>query len=220
MPLSRKLALVSVLLGLGAASQSSAQAIQHPPADTVAPGVVRIVPGPSYGAGALRRAILGSGWRDLWITPVSAPLFDIDTFAGGLRIDKRGGGFQTITLHLTEKNGWKEYRFRSVDKYPYLRLPRALAGTVLGDIIQDQTGNLFPAAPLIVPPFVAAIGGLHVGADLYVMPDDPQLGKYRQTFAGMLGTLELKGKEAPDDKPGFAGSAAIKDTKDFFEDLE
>lgn len=181
---------------------------------------MRIVPGPSYGAGALKRAILGSGWRDLWITPVSAPLFDLDTFAGGVKIDKRGGGFQTITLHLTEKDGWKEYRFRSVDKYPYLRLPRALAGTFLGDIIQDQTGNLFPAAPLAVPPLIAAVGGLHVGADLYVMPDDPQLGKHRETFAGMLGTVELKGKEAPDDKPGFAGSAAIKDTKDFFEDLE
>jgi hypothetical protein len=219
MTISRNFAVVSVLIA-AAASRSAAQVIHHPPGDTVAPGVVRIVPGPSYGTGSLGRAILGNGWRDLWITPVSAPLFDLDTFAGGVRIDKRGGGFQTITLHLTEKNGWKEYRFRSVDKYPYLRLPRALAGTVLGDLIQDQTGNLFPAAPLIVPPFVAAVGGLHVGADLYVMPDDPALGKYRETFAGMLGTVELKGKEAPDDKPGFAGSAAVKDTKDFFEDLE
>ena len=177
------------------------------------------VPGSTYGAGPLKSLILGKGWRELWETPVTVPVIDIDTFAGGLKIDKQGGGFQTVTLHMTEKNGWKEWRFRSVDKFPELHLPPAIAGTFLGSIIEDQTGNLFPAAGVILPPFMEAIGALHVTPQLYVMKDSPGLGKYRETFKGMLGTMELKGEEAPDDKPGFAGSNKIKDTDAFLEDM-
>jgi hypothetical protein len=65
-----------------------------------------------------------------------------------------------------------------------------------------------------------SIGVLHVNASLYVMGDSPRLEQTRDTVAGMLGTFELKGDEAPDDKPGFAGSRAIKNTEKFFEDLK
>src|SRR4051812_10513215 len=176
---SRKISLVFLLASVGTLStESVAQSSRQTAADSARASAhaarATVVPGPSYAAGPLKRAILGEGWRDLWTTPVSAPLFDIDTFAGGLKVDKRGGGFQTITLHLSQQNGWQEYRFRSVDKYPKNRLPPSLAGTLAGEIIQDQQASLFPAAPLIVPPFIAAVGGLHVPADLYVMPDNPK----------------------------------------------
>lgn len=177
-----------------------------------------VLPG-SYDSPPLGLAILGAGWRDVWRVPVTAPVLDLDTYAGGLKIDKRGGGFQTVTLHMTEKDGWKEYRFRSIDKFPMQRLPESLKGTFAGRIIQDQTASLFPGAALMSSPFVAAIGGLHVVPKLYVMPDDPRLGEHRSTFAGMLGTMELKGEEAPGDKPGFAGATKIKGTENFFEDL-
>jgi hypothetical protein len=178
-----------------------------------------VVPGATYEAGSLKRLVFGAGWRDLWTTPVNAPFFNIDTFAGGLRVDKRGGGFQSVTLHLTEQNGWQEWRFRSVNKYPELNLPPDLDRTVIGNIIKDQTGNLFPAAAVIVPPFMAAVGGLYVEPKLYVMQDNARLGNDRKLFAGMLGTVELKPEEGPDDKPGFAGSTKIKDTDEFLEDL-
>jgi hypothetical protein len=178
-----------------------------------------VVPGPGYDAGSLKQLILGSGWRDLWTTPVNVPFFNIDTFAGGLKVDKRGGGFQSVTLHLTEQNGWQEWRFRSVDKYPELNLPPELKGTAVGRIIEDQTGNLFPAAGAIVPPFMAAVGGLHVDANLYVMQDNGRLAPDRKLFAGMLGTVELKPEEGPHDTPGFAKSTKIKDTEGFLEDF-
>jgi hypothetical protein len=179
---------------------------------------VAVVPG-QYAAGSVATTVLGSGWRDLWVTPVRVPVFDLGTFAGGVKIDKSAGGYQTITLHMTEQNGWREYRFRSVDKFPGQRMPSSIRGTMLGAFFQDQTSAIFPAAPLLAPPFSAAIGALHVVPTLYVMPDDPRLGEHRATFAGLLGTVELKGEEAPDDKPGFAGSTKVKDSDGFFEDL-
>ena len=197
-------------------AQGSAQ--ERRATDTTARKTVTVLPG-NYASPPLSRSILGAGWRDLWATPVTAPVLDINSYAGGLEIDKRGGGFQTVTLHMTEEGGWKEYRFRSVDKFPNQRLPDWVKGTAVGRIIQDQTASLFPGGPLLAPPFMAAVGGLHVVPKLYVMPDDPALKEHRRTFAGMLGTFELKGEEAPDDKPGFAGSTKIKGTEGFFEDI-
>src|SRR5262245_5984690 len=172
--------------------------------------VVVVPPGEQYQAGPFTRVFLGSGWRDLWATPVRAPVLDLSTYAGGLKVDKRGGGQQTLTVHLTEEEGWQEYRFRSVDKFVSQGMPPALKGTLLADLLADEVNTLFPAAPLLVPPMLEAIGALHVKPKLYVMGDNPRLGVLRDTVVGMLGTVELKGSEAPDDKPGFAGSRAIK----------
>jgi hypothetical protein len=209
--------VISASLGVPLSGQGEVRrdpSVARRAADTL----VSVLPG-SYAAGPLTRALLGSGWRDLWVTPVNVPVFDLGTFAGGVKIDKQAGGYQTITLHMTEQNGWREYRFRTVDKFPGQRMPSSIRGTVLGAFFQDQTSSLFPGAPLLAPAFSASIGALHVVPTLYVMPDDPRLGEHRATFAGMLGTVELKGEEAPDDKPGFAGSTKVKDSDGFFEDL-
>ena len=41
----------------------------------------------------------------------------------------------------------------------------------------------------IFPPLLEAVGLKSAPPRLYVMPDDPALGEFRQEFAGMLGTL-------------------------------
>ncbi|MGH7554059.1 MAG: hypothetical protein ACREMQ_13640, partial [Longimicrobiales bacterium] len=90
----------------------------------------------------------------------------------------------------------------------------------MGELIQDQISAQHPAAPLIVPKLLDAIGILSVEPALYVMPDDARLGEFRATFAGMIGALEPKPKEGPDDTPGTYGSRKIVDTKELFDELE
>jgi hypothetical protein len=82
---------------------------------------VTVTPGNQYRAGGLETFFLGGGWRELWTTPVSAPVLNFD--ARGLEFDKRGGGRQSITVHFKEKDGWKSYVWRSVDKVPSSRAP-------------------------------------------------------------------------------------------------
>ena len=180
---------------------------------------VTATPGKEYRAGPLKRAILGSGWRDLWVTPVTVRVFDPSTYAGGLTFDKRGGGSQTITVHLKEEHGWRKILFRTVDKFSSQGQPSALKGTALGSVLADQNSALLPAAPLLVPPLLDAIGALHVTPSLYVMGNSPRLGPVRDTVAGLLGTVELKPSEAPDKQPGFANSRAIKGTGDLLDDI-
>jgi hypothetical protein len=182
--------------------------------------LVRVVPGPDYQAGAFSRRLRGAGWRDVWLTPLKAPVLDLDRYGTGLELVRRGGNMQSVTMHMREAGGWREYRFRSVDKTPLQHMPAAVKNGSGGVILQDQVSALFPAAPLLVGPFMDAIGALHMVPTLYVMPHDPRLGIYRDSVGGMLGMMELKGQEAPNDEPGFAGSRKIKSTPRFFADLE
>jgi hypothetical protein len=177
-----------------------------------------VAPGPKYKRTVIGKTFLGSGWRDLWTTPINAPLFDIDTFAGGLKVDERGGGRQTLTLHFLEKEGWRDYVFRSVDKYPLLQaMPKEMQGTLSGRVVQDEVSALLPGAGVLMAPLLDAAGILRVSPGFYVMPDNPKLGSQQDTFANILGTVELNPKEAPDDKPGFAGSAKILSAEKFLE---
>ena len=177
------------------------------------------VAGQYYATDGWKRTLLGTGWRDVWVTPISVPPLRLGTYAGGLKVLERGGGYQSMTLHLQEESGWKEYRFRSANKFPGMTLPGALHESAVGRIIQDQVSAFFPGAPVMVTPMLDAIKALHVDPKLYRLADDRRLGVYRDTMGGMLGTMELKPNEAPNDKPGFEGSAKIQSSDDFFKEL-
>lgn len=202
-------AAVAVTL-LAAAGSAAAQSTER---------TTTIVAGPDYKAGGLKRAILGDNWRALWLAPIQVPVLDLGSFAGGLTPEEQGGGNQSVTLHFLDASG-EGWVFRSIDKYPEQGLPPELDGSFMGGLIADQISALNPGASRMMPPILEAAGILHVEPALYVMPDDPRLGEYRRTFAGMLGGLEFKPNEGPDDTPGWASSRKIKGTDEFLNDME
>lgn len=166
-----------------------------------------VVPGPRYAADRVQEFFLGENWRHLWLTPIRAPVLDLGSFAGGLE-PFRTGGNQSTTLHMRGADG-RRYVFRSVDKFVQKSLPRDLRGTPAGILIQDQTSALFPTAEAAVGPIQDAVGLLYPPARVFVMPDDPRLGEFREEFAGMLGVLFERPDEGPDGTPGFAGSRRV-----------
>src|SRR5215210_4740783 len=125
--------------------------------------------GPQYRAGGLHRLLLGREYRSLWTTPISVPVLDLRTFAGGLRPVSKGGGQETKSLQLVAPDG-REYFFRSVDKDPSATLPLELRGTVAGSVVRDQTSSAFPTAPPVVNRLLAAAGILHGDSRLFVLP--------------------------------------------------
>jgi hypothetical protein len=146
-------------------------------------------PGPRYGASGLHRLLLGREYRSLWTTPVSVPVLDLRTFAGGLRPVSKGGGQQTKSLLLRAADG-REFFFRSVDKDPSSTLPPELRPTVAGNVVRDQTSSALPTAPLIVDQLLTAAGILHAESGFYVLPSDPILGEFQAEFSGLMGFLE------------------------------
>ncbi|HEX6587605.1 MAG TPA: hypothetical protein VF039_01180 [Longimicrobiales bacterium] len=209
-------AAAGALAALAGPAEAQSQASRSP---LPAIDSVTVVPGARYDEGGWTRFWLGDGWRDEWTTPIRVPVLDIHRFAGGLEFERQGGGNQSITLHMIGADG-VGYVFRSVDKHPGKALPHDLKDTPVGDVVQDVISALHPAGALVTGRLLDATPLLHVDPRLAVMPDDPALGEFRETFAGMLGTIEEKPQEGPDDTPGFAGSEKVKGWDNMLEDLE
>ncbi len=169
---------------------------------------VTIVAQPAYAAEGLKASLLGRDYRDLWTSPIRVPVLDLDEFAGGLTPVERGSGMQTISLRFLGEDG-VEYNFRSVDKDQGGGLHPDFQNTLIDRIAQDQVSSKHPTGALIADPLLQAAGVLHARPQLYVMPDDPKLGEYRELFAGMLGLIEVHTNEGPDDTEGFAGSEQV-----------
>ncbi|MGH7525873.1 MAG: hypothetical protein ACREMX_04135 [Gemmatimonadales bacterium] len=181
---------------------------------------VTVVPGADYRAGWLHRFLLGDHYRDLWTTPVEVEVLDLETFAGGLRPSKRGGGQQTRSLRFQGGDG-REYAFRSVDKDPSSILPPELRGTAVGDVVRDQISAGHPVAALVVAPLLQAAGVLHPKPRLALLPDgDPRLGAFEAEFGGMLGIIEERPDEPGEDQPGFAGASKVIGTDKLIERLD
>jgi hypothetical protein len=160
-----------------------AQASQSPRAETVQ------APGPEYRASGLHKLLLGKEYRSLWTTPITVPVLDLRTYAGGLRPVSKGGGQETKSLLLVAPDG-REFFFRSVDKDPSASLPPELRPTVAGRVMRDQTSSAFPTAPLVVARLLTSAGIPHGESRLFVLPRNGGLGEFETDFAGVMGFLE------------------------------
>src|SRR3712207_5898989 len=69
---------------------------------------------------------LGTNYRAVWSTPVKAPVLRLSQT--GLTIEELGGGQQTKSLQLADKEG-REWALRSVDKDVTFALPKLLRHT-------------------------------------------------------------------------------------------
>ncbi len=66
---------------------------------------VLATPRMSYEANPFRAAMMGRGWRELWRVPVRTQVLDLDQYAGGLTVVRRGGGKQTSSLRMRGEDG-------------------------------------------------------------------------------------------------------------------
>lgn len=210
---ARRIAVAMLVAASPARAAAQAGAERAEPGATIA-----VAPGPQYRAGWLHRLFFGSHYRDLWITPVEAPVLDLDRFAGGLQATRKGGGQQTKSLRFDGADG-KEYQFRSLDKDPVGALSPALRSTAAADIVRDQTSAGHPVGALLVPPLLEAADIPHAPPHVFILPQaHPRLGEFAAEYGGLLGTIE----ERPDDEQGseFEGAREVISTSKLLKELE
>jgi len=177
------------------------------------------IPGPEYEAGWLHEFFFGAHWRDLWTTPLEVEILDLEKFAGGLTPIEKGGGFQTKSLKFKGEDG-RIWKFRSLNKDPKKVLPEELQESVVADILQDQISTSNPLAPLVVAPFLDAVGVLQSKPFLVYIPDNEKLGEFRSEFANLLGMIEIHPDEGEEGKKGFEDADKVSGTLKLFETLE
>jgi hypothetical protein len=139
----------------------------------------------------VQRWMLGENYRKEWSQPVQMKMFDVTKEKGGFKILSLGGGKQTRSLKLEDKNG-EEWSLRTIDKDPEKAIPENFRNSVAKDIVQDLISAANPYAPLTVPTMARAIGVTQASPELFFVPDDPSLGYYRPLFANTVCLLEKK----------------------------
>lgn len=145
---------------------------------------------PQYNtAGSFHRKMLGVNYRAEWAQPMPFPVMDLEHEKGGLTILQRGGGKQTSSLRLQDKNG-DEWVLRSLRKDPIVAVPVALRETFAVALVQDQISAANPYAPFVVAKLAESAGVPHANPKLVYLPKDTSLGIYRNDFGDQVYLFE------------------------------
>jgi Omp85 superfamily domain/Calcineurin-like phosphoesterase len=137
----------------------------------------------------LKKFFMGQNYRPEWSTPVNMKVFKINQEKGGFTILSLGGGNQTKSLRLRDKNG-KEWVLRSVNKNPTKAVPEAFRGTVAEDLVAEMNSASNPYAALAIPTLARSLNLVAPQPELFFVPDDPAFGYYRKLFANNICMLE------------------------------
>ncbi len=162
--------------------------------------------------GGLKKYLMGQNYRKEWSAPVNMKVLDIRKEKGGLKIESLGGGQQTRSLRLKDKNG-KEWVLRGVNKNIETALPEEFRGTAAEDFTPELNSAAHPYGALIVPSLAEPLNILTSKPELFFVPDDPNLGIYRLLFANTVCLLEQRNFALAEDK-------SISTSKVFTEILE
>ncbi|MBC8084698.1 MAG: hypothetical protein H7Z21_15985 [Hymenobacter sp.] len=183
-----------------------------------APATQMLAAGRQYAGSGPARFFLGPLYRTSWTQPVPVRTLDLNTEKGGLYPFGRGGGRQTTSLKLIAADS-SEYVFRSVDKDVARILPPELRNSVAADVLRGITPTAHPYSALVAGALLDQTDILHARPRLFVLPDNQQLGAYRQEYAGLLGTLEDRPVDPKPNLPGFGGADEVRRSFSFFRQL-
>ncbi len=165
-------------------------------------------------AGAFQRWLLGEHYRSLYLTEFEFPVIDLDTFMGGLTPIKRGGGNQTNSLRLKDKEG-HQYVLRDLTKDVTRLLPFPFNKMRLAEFIgTDNFLSTHPFAPVVIPPMAEAINIYHTNPRFVYVPKQPRLGVNNDIFGGSVYLFEERPGGSWEGMQQFGGSDALKSTPD------
>ncbi|MFK7833322.1 MAG: metallophosphoesterase [Winogradskyella sp.] len=165
----------------------------------------------------------GERYRKYYSTKVKAPNVGLDTLFGGLQPVRKGGGNQSKSLRLKDKNG-TQYVMRAVRKQAlqylqaFLFKDQYIEGqfddTATEDLVLDVFTGSHPYAPLVVGDLADAIGVYHTNPVLYYVPKQERLGSYNDEFGDELYMIEEHTSEGHSDKASFGFQNKLLSTDD------
>lgn len=147
----------------------------------------------------------GDRYRTYFGTPVTAKVAQLDTLYGGLKVTKEGGGHQSYSIRLEDKNG-KEYSMRSLRKNALKFLKFKIKGiafdaneyknTWTEETISDFFTTAHPYMQLVINPLARSIKVNHSSPELFYIPKQATLGSFNSEFGDELYFIE----ERPSDE--------------------
>ncbi len=174
--------------------------------------------GEKYAASKFKRVFFGDNYREEWVTPVEVPVFNFENEQGDLEIVKKGGGGQTKSLRLENKDE-QQWVLRSIEKDPSKVIPEVVKMQLAVDVAQDQMSAYLPWAALSVPRLADAAGIYHTNPEIVYLTKDPRLGPYEDDVWEGLYLLEERPNGNRKDVKSFGRSKDIIGTPDMFDEI-
>ncbi len=177
-----------------------------------------VIAGSQYKAGKLHHLFWGKHYRTEWTTPVKVKSVFLDTLEGGIKPILKGGGRQTRTLRLADKDG-KQFVLRSIDKTFGRALPEIFRGTFSEKIINDQVSIAHPYAFLTVPVLAEAAKIFHTNPRVVFIPSQKALGEFNNEFANQLYLFEERPGGNQEETENFGNPEDIDGTEKLLQKL-
>tara|TARA_R110002126_G_scaffold72364_1_gene180880 strand:- start:39886 stop:43599 length:3714 start_codon:yes stop_codon:yes gene_type:complete len=170
----------------------------------------------------------GDRYRKYFGAKVVAPTVGLDTLFGGLTPIRRGGGHQSKSLRLQDKQG-REYVMRALrknavqylqavvfkDQYVEGQFEESLTQELLMDVF---TGS-HPYAPFTIDKLAEAIDIYHTKPVLYYVPKQETLAEFNEDYGDELYMIEERTGKGHGDKKNFGYANNLVSTDDLRKNL-
>ncbi len=176
----------------------------------------------------LYRFLWGERYRKYFGTKVNALTVYLDTLFGGLTHVRKGGGHQSKSLRLRDKEG-REYVMRALRKnaVQYLQavafqdqyIEGLFDNTATEDLLMDVFTGSHPYAPFTIGKLSDAVGIYHTNPVLYYIPKQNALGYFNSEFGDELYMIEERAASGHGDKASFGYANKVISTDDLLKNL-
>ena len=175
------------------------------------------------------KSFWGDHYREVYGTKIKAKVALLDTLYGGLKPVRMGGGHQSNTLRLVDKDG-REYNMRAVKKSALKFLKSVvfkdkvmddenLIGTLPQRFLLDFYTTSHPYTPYVIDELSDAVEVYHTNPELYYIPKQNALGKYNEVHGDELYMIEERPADEHSNLESFGYTKNIESTDDLFAKL-
>lgn len=170
----------------------------------------------------------GDRYRKYFGTKVTVHSVDLTQYLGGLTPVRKGGGHQSMSLHMQNSEG-KEYVMRALKKsatqfiqaigFKNQYIGDSFDDTAAETLVMDVFTGAHPYAPFTMTKLSDAIGVLHTNPTLVYVPKQEALGKYNEMFGDDLYMIEEKVTDGHGDLASFAYANKVISTPTVFKKI-
>ncbi|PHR72163.1 MAG: phosphoesterase [Lutibacter sp.] len=174
------------------------------------------------------KSMFGEHYRKYYDTKVTAPTVLLDTLFGGLTPIRKGGGFQSRSLRLKNKDG-KEYVMRALRKSATQFIQAAafqeqsvegeFDDTYTEEFLLDFYTSAHPYTPFIIGDLADAVEIFHTNPTLYYIPKQNALKHFNEDFGDELYMIEERTTSGHGDVKSFGFSDKLISTDDLLKKL-
>lgn len=171
----------------------------------------------------------GKHYKYYYSLPIEARTANLETLYGGLKPFRAGGGHQSNSLRLKDKDD-KEFVMRGLKKSAS-RFLQAVAfkdqyvqdefkGTYAESFLLQFYTSSHPYTPFAVGNLAESVGVSHTNPELYYVPKQKALKDYNTDYGNELYMIEERPSDSQKDLASFKKPDAIANTEDVLKNLK